>query len=72
MSTIHGYADHPNGLSAASRAEGRALDLRIADVECADIEHLLAQPPRLLARVGCIANARFFHIDAGRSRGTCF
>jgi uncharacterized protein YcbK (DUF882 family) len=69
ISIVHGYADPQNGSSAASHTEGRALDLRISNVECADVEHFLAQRPRLLARVGCFPNAPFFHIDVGRSRG---
>jgi len=72
MSIVHGYADPQNGSDAASHTEGRALDLRIGDVECADIERFVADRPRLLARVGCFPNARFFHVDVGRTRGIWF
>jgi len=72
MSIVHGYADPQDGYSAASHAEGRALDLRIAEVDCSDIERFLAERPRLLARVGCFPNATFFHIDVGRNRGIWF
>jgi len=69
MSIVHGYADPQNGTRSASHREGRALNLRMSDVECADIERFLAKRPRLLARVGCFPNATFFHMDVGRSRG---
>jgi uncharacterized protein YcbK (DUF882 family) len=72
ISIVHGYADPQNGFSAASHTEGRALDLRITDVECADIEHVLIERPRLLARVGCFPNTTFFHVDVGRRRGIWF
>ena len=58
--------------SSTSHAEGRALDLRIANVDCTDIERFLVERPRLLARVGCFPNATFFHVDVGRSRGIWF
>ena len=69
MSIVHGYADPQNAMSSASHAEGRALDFRMAEVECTDLERFLVERPRLLARVGCFANATFFHVDVGRSRG---
>jgi uncharacterized protein YcbK (DUF882 family) len=72
ISIVHGYADPQNGSSAASHAEGRALDLRITDVDCSDIERFLVERPRLLARVGCFPKATFFHVDVGRSRGIWF
>ena len=72
ISIIHGYADPKRTSSAASHAEGRALDLRIADVDCTGIERFLTERPRLLARVGCFPNATFFHVDVGRSRGIWF
>ncbi len=72
ISIIHGYADPKRTSSAKSHTEGRALDLRIADVDCTDIEHFLVERPRLLARVGCFPNATFFHVDVGRTRGIWF
>jgi uncharacterized protein YcbK (DUF882 family) len=72
ISIIHGYADPERSSTAASHAEGRALDLRIADVDCTGIERFLTERPRLLARVGCFPNATFFHVDVGRSRGIWF
>ena len=72
MSIVHGYADPLKASGDTSHAEGRALDLRMSDVECADIERFLAKRPRLLARVGCFPNATFFHVDVGRSRGIWF
>jgi uncharacterized protein YcbK (DUF882 family) len=72
ISIIHGYADPKRGSSAKSHAEGRALDLRIANVDCTDIERFLVERPRLLARIGCFPNATFFHVDVGRSRGIWF
>ena len=72
MSIVHGYADPVKASGDTSHAEGRALDLRIADVECAAIERFLIEHPRLLARIGCFPNARFFHMDVGRSRGIWF
>jgi uncharacterized protein YcbK (DUF882 family) len=72
ISIVHGYADPKRSSSAASHTEGRALDLRIAEVDCADIERFLVERPRLLARVGCFPNATFFHVDVGRSRGIWF
>jgi uncharacterized protein YcbK (DUF882 family) len=72
ISIVHGYADPKRSSSASSHAEGRALDLRIGDVDCADIERFLVERPRLLARVGCFPNATFFHVDVGRSRGIWF
>jgi len=72
VSIIHGYADPKDGPGAASHAEGRALDLRIADVDCTGIERFLTERPRLLVRVGCFPNATFFHVDVGRSRGIWF
>jgi len=69
ISIVHGYADPRKGSSATSHTEGRALDLRIADIECADLERFLAQRPRLLVRVGCFPNTTFFHVDVGRMRG---
>ena len=72
ISIIHGYADPERSSSAKSHAEGRALDLRISDVDCTDIERFLVERPRLLARIGCFPNATFFHVDVGRSRGIWF
>jgi len=72
MSIVHGYADPQRNSNSTSHAEGRALDLRIADADCADIEHFIVERPRLLARVGCFPNAMFFHVDMGRSRGIWF
>ena len=72
ISIIHGYADPKRSSTAKSHAEGRALDLRIANVACADIERFLVERPRLLARVGCFPNATFFHVDVGRRRGVWF
>ena len=69
MSVVHGHADRQKGSSATSHTEGRALDLRISEVDCADIGSFLMQRPRLIARVGCFPNAMFFHVDVGRSRG---
>ena len=69
---IQGYADPKRTSAAKSHTEGRALDLRIADVDCADIEHFIVERPRVLARVGCFPNAAFFHVDVGRSRGIWF
>jgi uncharacterized protein YcbK (DUF882 family) len=69
---IHGYADPKRSSSASSHTEGRALDLRLPDVDCPDIERFLVEHPRLLARVGCFPNATFFHVDVGRSRGLWF
>jgi uncharacterized protein YcbK (DUF882 family) len=72
ISIIHGYADPNRSSTAKSHAQGRALDLRIVDVDCADIEHFIVERPRVLARVGCFPNAAFFHMDVGRSRGIWF
>jgi len=72
ISIIHGYADPKRSSSSKSHAQGRALDLRIAEVDCTDIERFLVEHPRLLARVGCFPNATFFHVDVGRSRGIWF
>jgi uncharacterized protein YcbK (DUF882 family) len=72
ISIIHGYADPQRNSNSTSHAEGRALDVRIPDVDCTDIERFLAKRPRLLARVGCFPNATFFHMDVGRSRGIWF
>ena len=72
ISIIHGYADPKRSSSAKSHTEGRALDLRIDDVDCSDIERFLVERPRLLARVGCFPNATFFHVDVGRTRGIWF
>jgi uncharacterized protein YcbK (DUF882 family) len=72
ISIIHGYADPKRSSNAKSHAEGRALDLRIAEVDCTHIERFLVERPRLLARVGCFPNATFFHVDVGRSRGIWF
>ena len=72
IAIIHGYADPTRNPSAKSHTEGRALDLRIADVDCSDIERFLIERPRLLARIGCFPNATFFHVDVGRSRGIWF
>ena len=72
ISIIHGYADPQRNSNSTSHAEGRALDVRIPDVDCTDIERFLAKRPRLLARVGCFPNATFFHVDVGRSRGIWF
>lgn len=69
IAIIHGYADPSRNPNAKSHTEGRALDLRISEVDCTDIEHFLIERPRLLARIGCFPNASFFHVDAGRSRG---
>jgi uncharacterized protein YcbK (DUF882 family) len=72
ISIIHGYADPQRSSGAASHAAGRALDLRIANVDCTDIERFLVERPRLIARVGCFPNATFFHVDVGRTRGIWF
>jgi uncharacterized protein YcbK (DUF882 family) len=72
ISIIQGYADPKKSSSAKSHTEGRALDLRIAEVDCTDIERFLVERPRLLARIGCFPNATFFHVDVGRSRGIWF
>ena len=72
ISIVQGYADPKRSSSARSHAQGRALDLRIAEVDCTDIERFLVEHPRLLARVGCFPNATFFHVDVGRSRGIWF
>ena len=72
ITIIHGYADPKRSSTAKSHTEGRALDLRIDDVNSADIERFLVEHPRLLARVGCFPNATFFHVDVGRSRGIWF
>jgi uncharacterized protein YcbK (DUF882 family) len=72
ISIIQGYADPKRSSSTKSHAQGRALDLRISDVDCTDIERFLVERPRLLARVGCFPNATFFHVDVGRSRGIWF
>jgi uncharacterized protein YcbK (DUF882 family) len=72
ISIVHGYADPQRTSKSSSHAQGRALDLRIPDVDCTDIEHFLVERPRLLARVGCFPNATFFHVDVGRSRGIWF
>ena len=72
ISIIHGYADPQRNSNSTSHAEGRALDVRIADVDCTDIEHFIVERPRVLARVGCFPNATFFHVDVGRSRGIWF
>ena len=69
ISIIHGYADPKRSSTAKSHTEGRALDLRIDNVDCTDIERFLIERPRLLARVGCFPNATFFHVDVGRRRG---
>jgi len=72
ISIIQGYADPKRSSNAKSHTEGRALDLRLPDVNCTDIERFLIERPRLLARVGCFPNATFFHVDVGRSRGIWF
>ncbi len=72
ISIIHGYADPKRTSSPKSHTEGRALDLRIDNVDCTDLERFLIERPRLLARVGCFPNATFFHVDVGRSRGIWF
>ena len=72
ISIVHGYADPERTSSSTSHGEGRALDLRIDNVDCTDIERFLVEHPRLLARVGCFPNATFFHVDVGRSRGIWF
>jgi uncharacterized protein YcbK (DUF882 family) len=72
ISIVQGYADPQRSSTSTSHAEGRALDLRITDVDCADIERFLVERPRLLTRVGCFPNATFFHVDVGRSRGIWF
>jgi uncharacterized protein YcbK (DUF882 family) len=72
ISIIHGYADPDRSSSAKSHTKGRALDLRIDNVDCTDLERFLIERPRLLARVGCFPNATFFHVDVGRSRGIWF
>jgi uncharacterized protein YcbK (DUF882 family) len=69
VSIVHGYADPERGLPAASHSEGRALDLRIAGVACEEVKRLLSTRPELLALVGCIEGASFFHVDVGRGRG---
>ncbi len=72
ISIVQGYADPQRTVKSTSHAEGRALDLRITDVDCSDIERFLVERPRLLARVGCFPNATFFHVDVGRIRGIWF
>ena len=72
ISIVHGYADPERTSSSTSHTQGRALDLRIDNVDCTDIERFLVERPRLLARVGCFPNATFFHVDVGRSRGIWF
>jgi len=72
ITIIHGYADPQRISKSTSHTQGRALDLRIAQVDCTDIERFLVERPRLLARVGCIPNASFFPLDVGRSRGIWF
>ncbi len=72
ISIIQGYTDPKRSANAKSHAQGRALDLRIDNVDCTDIERFLMERPRLLARVGCFPNATFFHVDVGRSRGIWF
>ena len=72
ISIIHGYADPQRNSNSTSHTQGRALDLRINNVDCTDIERFLLQRPRLLARVGCFPNATFFHVDVGRRRGVWF
>jgi len=37
-----------------------------------ELVRLLAERPRLPARVGCFPNAAFFHVDVGRTRGIWF
>ena len=69
ISIVQGYADPRRTSKPTSHTQGRALDLRIDNVDCADIEHFIVERPRLLARVGCFRNATFFHVDVGRSRG---
>ncbi len=69
---VHGYADPRRTSNSTSHGEGRALDLRIDDVDCTDIERFLVERPRLLARVGCFPNETFFHMDVGRSCGIWF
>ena len=65
ITIVHGYADPNEPRSSTSHTQGRALDLRIDNVDCADIERFLVERPRLLARVGCFPNATFFHVDVG-------
>ena len=72
ISIIQGYTDTKRSSTAKTHTEGRALDLRITEVDCIDIERFLVERPRLLARVGCFPNATFFHVDVGRSRGIWF
>jgi uncharacterized protein YcbK (DUF882 family) len=72
ISIVHGYADPKRSSSSKSHGEGRALDLRIPEVDCTNIERFLVERPRLIARVGCFPNAAFFHVDVGRSRGIWF
>ncbi len=72
ISIIQGYTDPKRSSTAKSHTEGRALDLRISEVDCSDIERFLVERPRLLARVGCFPNATFFHVDVARSRGIWF
>ena len=72
ISIVHGYADPQRASNSTSHAEGRALDLRVPEVDCTDLERFLVERPRLLARVGCFPNATFFHVDVGRSRGIWF
>jgi uncharacterized protein YcbK (DUF882 family) len=72
ISIVHGYADPKRSSSAKSHTQGRALDLRLPDVNCANIERFLVERPRLVARVGCFPNAAFFHVDVGRGRGIWF
>jgi uncharacterized protein YcbK (DUF882 family) len=69
ITIVHGYADPQRTSKSSSHTQGRALDLRIDNFDCTDIERFLVERPRLLARVGCFPNATFFHVDVGRSRG---
>jgi len=67
MAIVQGYAEPQKGLSSGSHTQGRALDLRIAGVDCDHIELFLVERSRLLARVGCFPNATLFHVDVGQS-----
>jgi len=68
ISIVHGYKDPKTNSNSTSHTQGRALDVRIENVDCTDIERFLVEHPRLVARVGCFPNATFFHVDVGRSR----
>lgn len=59
------FAERPGQEKAFWPRIGVRFGIGIPEVDCADIERFLAQRPRLLSRVGCFANATFFHVDVG-------